>query len=303
MEFLLILLPVFGIFAIGFVGQKTLKFDIPNLSKLTLYLMSPFLAFNTFYTNPLTIDYAYLAIYIFALCLSLILLVSLISFLLGYNLQDRCALILASAFMNNGNYGTPVVLLVFGAVGLDIAVVLMVLQQLAMSTIRIYFAAKGSKDANGMKTVMKRVVRMPIAYGALLGLALQLLHVSLPSALMTCVKLVGDAAIPTIMIVLGMQLAVISFRRIELTKVGIALVLKLLIAPIIAFGLTLILPVDEMTKQIMILLAAMPTAANTTLMAVQFDTKPDLVSSATFISTVLSIITLPIVLYFLHPVF
>ncbi|EMZ8636781.1 AEC family transporter [Listeria monocytogenes] len=303
MEFLLILLPVFGIFAIGFVGQKTLKFDIPNLSKLTLYLMSPFLAFNTFYTNPLTIDYAYLAIYIFTLCLSLILLVSLISFLLGYNLQDRCALILASAFMNNGNYGTPVVLLVFGAVGLDIAVVLMVLQQLAMSTIGIYFAAKGSKDANGMKTVMKRVVRMPIAYGALLGLALQLLHVSLPSALMTCVKLVGDAAIPTIMIVLGMQLAVISFRRIELTKVGIALVLKLLIAPIIAFGLTLILPVDEMTKQIMILLAAMPTAANTTLMAVQFDTKPDLVSSATFISTVLSIITLPIVLYFLHPVF
>ncbi|EGC3038861.1 AEC family transporter [Listeria monocytogenes] len=303
MEFLLILLPVFGIFAIGFVGQKTLKLDIPNLSKLTLYLMSPFLAFNTFYTNPLTIDYAYLAIYIFALCLSLILLVSLISFLLGYNLQDRCALILASAFMNNGNYGTPVVLLVFGAVGLDIAVVLMVLQQLAMSTIGIYFAAKGSKDANGMKTVMKRVVRMPIAYGALLGLALQLLHVSLPSALMTCVKLVGDAAIPTIMIVLGMQLAVISFRRIELTKVGIALVLKLLIAPIIAFGLTLILPVDEMTKQIMILLAAMPTAANTTLMAVQFDTKPDLVSSATFISTVLSIITLPIVLYFLHPVF
>ncbi|ENQ9296633.1 AEC family transporter [Listeria monocytogenes] len=303
MEFLLILLPVFGIFAIGFVGQKTLKFDIPNLSKLTLYLMSPFLAFNTFYTNPLTIDYAYLAIYIFALCLSLILLVSLISFLLGYNLQDRCALILASAFMNNGNYGTPVVLLVFGAVGLDIAVVLMVLQQLAMSTIGIYFAAKGSKDANGMKTVMKRVVRMPIAYGALLGLALQLLHVSLPSALMTCVKLVGDAAIPTIMIVLGMQLAVISFRRIELTKVGIALVLKLLIAPTIAFGLTLILPVDEMTKQIMILLAAMPTAANTTLMAVQFDTKPDLVSSATFISTVLSIITLPIVLYFLHPVF
>lgn len=52
---------------------------------------------------------------------------------------------MASAFMNNGNYGTPVVLLVFGAVGLDIAVVLMVLQQLAMSTIGIYFAAKEVK--------------------------------------------------------------------------------------------------------------------------------------------------------------
>ncbi|EUJ51892.1 hypothetical protein MCOL2_14813 [Listeria fleischmannii FSL S10-1203] len=81
---------------------------------------------------------------------------------------------------------------------------------------------------------------------------------------------------------------------------GFALIIRLLVSPIIAFGIAFFLPVDTMTKQIMILLAAMPTAANTTLMAVQFDTKPDLVSSATFISTVLSIITLPIVLALVH---
>ncbi|EIA20297.1 AEC family transporter [Listeria fleischmannii] len=300
MSFILILLPVFGIFAIGFVGQKLLHFDIPNLSKLTLYLMSPFLALGTFYKNPITMDYVYLAVYIFVLCLALILIITLVAKIMGYSLRDRCALILASAFMNNGNYGTPVVLLVFGSTGLNIAVILMVLQQLAMSTIGIYYAAKGSSDAGGYKVVLKRVVRMPIAYGALLGLTLQLLHVSIPAPLLTCINLVGNAAIPTIMIVLGMQLAVISFRRIELLKVGFALIIRLLFSPIIAFGIAFFLPVDTMTKQIMILLAAMPTAANTTLMAVQFDTKPDLVSSATFISTVLSIITLPIVLALVH---
>ncbi|MDE1376651.1 AEC family transporter, partial [Bacillus licheniformis] len=52
-------------------------------------------------------------------------------------------------------------------------------------------------------------------------------------------------------------------------------------------------------KQIMVLAAAMPTAANTTLMAVQFETKPAIVSSATFISTMLSIVTLPVVLWLL----
>ncbi|WP_088838831.1 AEC family transporter [Listeria sp. ILCC792] len=296
MSFILILLPVFGIFAIGFIGQKLLHFDIPNLSKLTLYLMSPFLALSTFYKNPITIDYAYLAVYIFVLCLALILIVTILSKIMGYSVRDRCALILASAFMNNGNYGTPVVLLVFGATGLHIAVILMVLQQLAMSTIGIYYAAKGSADVSSYKIVLKRVVRMPIAYGALIGLFLQLAHITLPDPLLTCIDLVGNAAIPTIMIVLGMQLAVISFRRIELLKVGFALSIRLLLSPVIAFLLTLFLPVDTMTKQIMILLAAMPTAANTTLMAVQFDTKPDLVSSATFISTVLSIVTLPIVL-------
>lgn len=45
MEFLLVLVPVFGSFAIGYIGQKTLGFDIQTLSKMSLYLMSPFYPF------------------------------------------------------------------------------------------------------------------------------------------------------------------------------------------------------------------------------------------------------------------
>lgn len=297
LQFILILLPVFGIFLIGFIGQKTLKFDIPNLSKLTLYLMSPFLAFSVFYSHPISVEYFYLAVYIFALCFILILVIFIICKIMGYSLQDYCALILASAFMNNGNYGTPVILLVFGNKGLMIAVILMVLQQLAMSTVGVYYAAKGSEEGGGMRLVWRRVIRMPVAYGALLGFLFQLVHIPLKGPILTCINLVGNAAIPTIMIVLGMQLAVISFREIELLKVGYSLFIRLLLSPFIAFLLTFLLPVDTMTKQIMIVLAAMPTAANTTLLAVQFRTKPDLVSSATFISTSLSIVTLPIVLW------
>ncbi|MFN2746831.1 MULTISPECIES: AEC family transporter [Bacillus] len=299
MEFLLVLLPVFGIFAIGFTGQKLLHFDIQNLSKMSLYLMSPFLAFDTFYENKLTMDYVYMSVFCLGLCIILILFVYVISYFHRYSNQERCALVLSSAFMNNGNYGTPVVLLVYGAAGLDIAVVLMVLQQLVMSTIGVYYAAKGSPEAGGFKTVMARVTRMPVAYGALLGMCFQLTHISIPEQLMTAIKLVGDAAIPTIMIILGMQLAVISFKQIEYRKVSYSLLLKLFVSPLIAWGFTMILPVDDLVKKIMILAAAMPTAANTTLMAVQFQTKPEIVSSSTFISTMLSIATLPIVLWML----
>ncbi|QYX44432.1 AEC family transporter [Bacillus inaquosorum] len=301
MEFLLVLVPVFGIFAIGYIGQKTLGFDIQTLSKMSLYLMSPFLAFDTFYTNKLTMDYVYLSIFVLGLCLVLVLFVYFLSFFHKYPNQDRCAMILSSAFMNNGNYGTPVVLLVFGTAGLDTAVVLMVLQQLIMSTIGMYYAAKGGSEEGGFKTVITRVIRMPVAYGALLGTILQLMHISIPKELMTGIELVGNAAIPTIMIILGMQLALISFKNIEYRKISYSLLLKLMVSPVIALGFTLILPVDDMTKQIMILVAAMPTAANTTLMAVQFNTRPEVVSSATFISTMLSIVTLPVLLWMLHP--
>lgn len=296
MEFLFVLVPVFGIFAIGYIGQKTLGFDIQTLSKMSLYLMSPFLAFDTFYTNKLTMDYVYLSIFVLGLCLILVLFVYFLSFYHKYPNQDRCAMILSSAFMNNGNYGTPVVLLVFGTAGLDTAVVLMVLQQLIMSTIGMYYAAKGGSEVGGFKMVMARVIRMPVAYGALLGAILQLMRISIPKEVMTGVELVGNAAIPTIMIILGMQLALISFKHIEYRKISYSLLLKLMVSPVIALGFTFILPMDDMTKQIMILVAAMPTAANTTLMAVQFNTRPEIVSSATFISTMLSIVTLPVLL-------
>lgn len=303
MHFLLILLPVFGIFVTGFIAQKTLKFDIAGLSKMSLYILSPFLAFKTFYNHPLTTAYVYYAFYVLALCVGLIILVYLWSAFCHYKNQDNCALILASCFMNNGNYGTPVILVFFGSAGFDIAVILMVLQQFIMSTIGTYYAAKGSSDVDGISqnTVLKKVLRMPIIYGALFGLIFQLLHIPLSKEIMLAVGMIGDSSIPVIMLILGMLLATLHIRQIETAKISFALVIRLLISPLWAMLLVYFMPIDLMAKKVLIVLAAMPTAANTTLLAVQFNTRPQLVSTATFISTVLSLITLPVVLMLVQP--
>ncbi|UOQ92345.1 hypothetical protein MUO14_17995 [Halobacillus shinanisalinarum] len=55
------------------------------------------------------------------------------------------------------------------------------------------------------------------------------------------------------------------------------------------------MPIDSLTKQIMIIMAATPTAANTTMYAIQFKTEAQSVSSVTLCTTLLSIITIPIV--------
>lgn len=303
MHFLMILLPVFGIFVTGFIGQKILKFDIAGLSKMSLYILSPFLAFKTFYSHQLTSAYAYYAFYVLILCIGLIVLVYLWSKICHYRNQDNCALILASCFMNNGNYGTPVILVFFGSAGFDIAVILMVLQQFVMSTLGTYFAAKGSNDVEGIsqRTVLKKVLRMPIVHGALLGLIFQILHITLSKEILLAVGMIGDSSIPVIMLILGMQLATLHIKQIELPKISFALILRLIVSPLWAVLLVYFMPLDLMAKKILIVLAAMPTAANTTLMSVQFNTKPQLVSSATFFSTVLSLITLPTVLMLVQP--
>jgi predicted permease len=219
----------------------------------------------------------------------------MIAYFQRYSTSETCGMILASSFMNNGNYGTPVVLLLFGVTGLDSAIILMVIQQLVMCTVGVYYAAKGSPHGNGIKSAIDAVRRIPIVYGGLLGAIFQFLHIPLSNSVKEAVDLVAGAAIPTIMIVLGMQLAKISIRNLAKAKVSWSLAIKLVISPFIAYILTLLLPVDEMVKQIMIIMAAMPTAANTTMYALQFNTEPEFVSSATLISTSLSLATLPII--------
>ncbi|PLS18326.1 hypothetical protein CVD28_08360 [Bacillus sp. M6-12] len=297
MEFISILLPIFGIFILGFIGQKKFQFDTKGISTMALYLMSPFLVFRTFYTTEFNVSHFYLAVYIFALCFSLILVVYTISFFRRYTVTETCGMILASSFMNNGNYGTPVVFLLFGAAGLDYAIILMVIQQLVMCTIGIYYAAKGSPGSNGFQSALEAVRKMPIMYAGFAGAVLHYFRIPLGSSIMEAVNMVADAAIPTIMITLGMQLANISVKNLVKEKLSLSLTIKLAISPVIAFLLTLILPVDDMVKQIMIVLAAMPTAANTTMLALQFNTEPDFVSTATFVSTVLSLVTLPLVFW------
>lgn len=302
LTFFWILLPIFSIFIVGFISQKILHFDIPNLSKMSLYVLSPFLAFKTFYSYTISIDYLYYFGYVFALCLGLVLIIYLISRVLRYDDKTRCGMILGSCFMNNGNYGTPVVLAFFGTIGFDIAIIMLVLQQVVMNTIGTYYAAKGSSKVivgSSVKFALMQVMRMPTVHGAILGVVFQLLSVPLSESLYRSISMVGDASIVVIMVILGMQLANIRLTHIAYGKLSINLVTKMIISPLIAFFLVQWLPIDLVYKQILIVLAAMPAAANTTLLAVHFDTKPELVSSATFISTLLSLVTLPVVLLLL----
>lgn len=294
MSFIQVLIPIFLIFTIGYIGQRTIGFETKNLSKMALYLLSPFLVFRTFYTTEFNWNHLYIIVYSLLLCIILIVLAYGISFLRKYSVSKTCALILTTAFSNNGNYGTPVALLLFGAIGFDIAIIIMVIQQILMCTVGLYYAAKGSPNNVGATSALKEVVKMPIIYGALAGGGFQFLQISISEAVMSSVHLVANSAIPVIMVILGMQLAKIPLRPGKIGDLSISLGIKLIAAPFVAYGLTFILPVDEIVKQLMIIMAAMPAASNTTMYALQFETEPEFISSATLFSTLFTIVTLPI---------
>ncbi|QOV11667.1 AEC family transporter [Viridibacillus arvi] len=299
MSLFLIILPVLIVFSIGFIGQKCIGFDIKSISTAALYLMSPFLAFRTFYTTPLTKDYLYIAIFAITLTVVLFLCTWGISTLLKASRSEFSAMILGAVFMNSGNYGAPVVLFALGAAGFDIAVIIMVLQSLLMNSLGIFFASIGGSQKATIQQSIQKVLRMPLIYAALAGITLEFYHITIPKTVMDGVSLVAEASIPTVMLVLGMQLAAISAKKVDYRLVSVVSIIRIILSPILAAVILSFMPLSFLIKTVLIIQSAMPAAANTTMIALQFDTEPDLVSFTTFVTTIISIISIPVVLYFL----
>ena len=140
---------------------------------------------------------------------------------------------------------------------------------------------------------------MPVMYGAILGILFQILNIPLPSTIIGGISMVGDASIPIVMLILGMQLAEIKPQKFNLKYVSSITILRMVVSPLLALALVQIMPVSDIIKNVFILLAAMPVAANTTMLAVQFDCKPDLISFTTLVTTLLSLISIPFVIFLL----
>ncbi len=300
MDLFLIILPVLIVFLIGYIGQRIIGFDIRTISTVSLYLMSPFLAFRTFYTTALTMDYLYICMFAVLLLIFLFIITWIWAHFLKAERSEVSAMMLGAVFMNSGNYGAPVVMFALGSPGFHIAVIVMVLQSLLMNSIGIFFASIGGKGQATIKQGLHNVFKMPVLYASIFGILLQLLHVNVPKPLMNGFDLVADASIPLVMLILGMQLASITKTRVKYKFVSSVSIIRMVLSPLLATAILWFMPLSDLIKAVIIIQSAMPAAANTTMLALQFDTEPDLVSFTTFVTTIISIFSLPIVMYFLH---
>jgi predicted permease len=207
------------------------------------------------------------------------------------------ALVLVAVFSNSGNLGVPVSDFAFGAVGRQTAVVFLSVQSVLMYTVGVYAASRsgGSADLVGLR----RVFRLPLVYAVLAALAARALGVVPPAdgAAMEAVQLVGDASIPVMLLVLGIQLArTEAADAVSRTWSGAAL--KLGVAPLAGLGVALLLGFQNQTvARVFVLETAMPAAVTPVILVTEFAadaragplTVPQYVSTCVFVTTLLSV--------------
>lgn len=288
-----VMLPVLLIFFSGYVVQKWQQLNLRALSTLAIYILSPCLVFRTFYQTPIDLQYAYMVLFSISLLAGLILLNKLYALWRKHSPNVESGLILSSAFMNSGNYGVPVILFAYGEAGFHYAVSFMVLQSILMNFVGVYYAARGQA---GVGVAIRLVFKMPATYAAALAILFQTAHIQLPEQFYGAIDLVADATIPVVMLILGMQLADLRLKKLHWETIGFGVVARMFVSPLLAVLLLSWMPIEPLLKKVLIVSSAMPSAATTVMYAVQFDAEPDLVSSITLVTTLMSIVTLSVLL-------
>jgi predicted permease len=204
------------------------------------------------------------------------------------------AFMMVVMFSNGGNYGLPVVRFAFGAEALTYATIFFLAGSVTTYVAGAFFA--GSKRGK-IAGALDKVWRMPSLYGIALAAIVLGFGWTVPQGIMRPVALLSDAALPVMILVLGMQLE----RAVGPSRPGIvifAVGISLLVAPVVAFGLASVMGITGAARQAAVILSSMPVAVVTTILALEFELAPEFVTSAVFISTVASPLTLtPLIAY------
>jgi malate permease and related proteins len=289
------ILPIILAAGIGvLLGRKT-DIQANSLSKLTLYIFVPCLIYQLITASPIS-DRDILLMMGFTVVLMVVvtLVMGGLGKALGWPKSIIAAAMLASLATNAGNYGMTLTQFAFGDRALPYASLFMIDNNLMIYTLGIAIASWGSgKPGNPLTAPFK----YPFLYAFILGLVMSHLHVSLPLPIDRVVNLFAVAAVPTMLILLGLQLNQCEWHRptVALTLTNIT---RLVTSPIVGFGLAALFTLQGPARQAGILQAAMPTAVTATLIASEFDLEPTFLTVTVAISTLISFITLtPLIVY------
>jgi predicted permease len=288
-----IMAPVVLLITAGFLARRYLGIEAPSLSKLTLNVLSPALVLNSLANSSLPAQHLVVmaggVIILFAIQYVMVIGLARAA---GLRRSETSAMNLMVLFMNLGNFGLPIVQFVYGVEGLERAVVMVAAQQILVYTVGVMLA--GSSHLNWRQAV-KAVVSMPNIYAIILGLYLHSSHTQLPMFVGQPVAILAQAANPMFLLVLGVQLASTRFVP-RLKLISVATVLRLGVGPALAVALGVLLRMPPESLKVFVVEMGAPTAVTSCLLALEYNAEADLVSSATLVTTLLAVLTVPAII-------
>lgn len=304
--------PIVVIIALGVIVRRRFALDLPTLSKLQIYFLVPGFIFH--YVATSTLPWGEMGGIVFITMLHVVLLgllVLSIGRLFGISRPTLAAIALATMFYNSGNYGLPLAELAYpgrGDVGNGAAVQAFVLMAMNLLTFTVGLSIAASAKQSSIWSNLKQIARLPMLPALVAGLLCKLYldgdpTRALPTLIAKPAEYIAAGVVPVALFTLGVQLAA-KPRWPRWKPVGMVLLLRLIVAPI-QMGLLLyalhrtgyasvdLWGPDAWPAELLILTAAVPTAANTLLLTLELDGDAALAADCVFWTTLVSCLTLP----------
>ena len=285
--------------AIGYLLRKIGILDSEDsqtLNKIVINLSIPSLIFLAMYTADLS-NIKSLAPIPF-ICILIGTISGIIGYLFakanGYSCKRLWSIIITSSMVNSGFLGYPVILSVFGTQGLIRAIFYDMGSIMLFIGFGILFMLIFKSKSSD---IINRAFLFPPLWGVLFGIIFNLLNIEI-GLFKNIIEFLSGAAIPLIMISLGLSLQARDVKG-YLGAASFVSIVRLVFAPLIALVLVYLMGIGGLERSVIIVEAAMPSAMLSLVLAINYDLDVDAVVASIFLTTVFSMVTIPLLITFL----
>lgn len=275
----------------GIVGEEGRK----NMVDLCLYITLPFNIINAFLGEW---DWSMLFSSGLILVLSIgynIVSILISSFLFKKEEDKQQKTLRYGTIVSNGSFlGNPVIEGVYGTTGLFYASLFMLPVRVVVWTVGVSVFLKGHKE-----NALKKVLTHPCIIAMYVGTLVMLTGITLPSFLQNTISGISSSNTPLSMMLVGMMLAEINPKGLINKTMVFYTFVRLIGISAVVFAITAFLPIDPMLRGITVIMAGMPAPITTALLASKYGGDEKCATGMIFLSTIASLVTLPIWCLFL----
>ena len=291
--FINIITPVFGLVVLGYLAGPRLGLEARTLNRYAYFILMPAFVFNVISTAEIQATVAtQMILYILLVHIGCVLLGFGVAILLRRSTQMVAAYVLIAVFGNVGNFGLPIIEFRLGSEAV-LAATIYFLAIMAFAFVIGVGAANWARG--GRMAAVLAVFKTPALIILIPALLFNWSGIAPPLFLSRIVALLAGAMIPTMLLVLGVQLAGMDKFSFSLDIITASAV-RLIGGPVLAILIAMLFDLTDIERGAGVFQAAMPAAVLTSIIALEHDLLPDFVTTTVLFSTLASVVTLTIVL-------
>lgn len=265
------------------------------LSTLVVHVFNPALIISSVCEGGLQTqgDTVIEAIFCGVFLYALLILIAIVVYMRSKALKEEvsiCKMIVI--FSNTAFVGYPILRALYG----DFAVFVFSLMHLPFNILIFTYGRSLLQKGNHQKMTVKDIFSIGTV-SSIVALILYFGNISVPVRVADFFGILGDACVPLSMIVIGVSLAHASWKNVLKSKnINMVVFLRLIVLPVLIAWITLPLPISTFNRELLVISGALPAGSMIVVLAKEYKANDGLASAGVFLTTLLSVVTIPLML-------